>query len=214
MFSYEELQLIANLCVEFNALAITDEIYEHIIYDGARHTSMATAPGMRERTITINGISKTYSVTGWRVGWAIAPPTITGAIRKVHDFLTVGAPAPLQEAAAAGLGLPRSYYADLAKGYLRRRDQLHSALVEAEFVAYLPRGAYYIMTDISRFAFADDVAFARYLVQKVGVAVVPGSSFYSEPTQGSRQVRFAFCKLETTLREAASRLRKIAGQTS
>jgi aspartate/methionine/tyrosine aminotransferase len=214
VFSYEELQLIAKLCVEFNALAITDEIYEHIIYDGARHTSMATVPGMRERTITINGISKTYSVTGWRVGWAIAPPTITGAIRKVHDFLTVGAPAPLQEAAATGLGLPRTYYVDLAKAYLRRRDQLHSALVEAGFVAYLPRGAYYIMTDISRFGFSDDVAFARYLVQKVGVAAVPGSSFYSEPAQGARQVRFAFCKLETTLCEAASRLRKIAGQTS
>jgi aminotransferase len=214
VFAREELELISNLCIEFNALAITDEIYEHILFDGSRHVSIATLPGMRERTITINGISKTYSVTGWRVGWAIAPPEITNAIRKVHDFLTVGAPAPLQEAAAAGLGLPKTYYAELAEGYKRRRDQLHPALVEAGFKAYLPRGAYYIMTDINNFGFSDDVSFARYLVKDIGVAAVPGSSFYSDPARGARQVRFAFCKTETTLREAAQRLRRIAKMQS
>ncbi len=209
VFGREELQLIGELCRQHNALAITDEIYEHIIYDGAEHISLASLEGMDERTITINGISKTYSVTGWRVGWAIAPAALTDAIRKVHDFLTVGAPAPLQEAAGVGLSLPQTYYGEMAQHYRRRRDRLYTALSEAGFKAYLPKGAYYMMTDISSFGFADDLAFTQYLVKEVGIAAVPGSSFYSQPADGARQVRFAFCKKDTTLEEAARRLLRV-----
>jgi aspartate/methionine/tyrosine aminotransferase len=159
--------------------------------------------------VTINGMSKTYSVTGWRVGWAVAPETITNAIRKVHDFLTVGAPAPLQEAGAAALSLPTNYYAKLAEGYRVRRDHLIPALEQAGFRCFLPRGAYYVMTDISGFGFADDVAFTKYLVSEIGVAAVPGSSFYRDPRDGARQVRFAFCKKLETLDAAGEKLRKL-----
>jgi aminotransferase len=209
VFTREELELIRDLCVEFNVLAITDEIYEHIVYDGARHISIATLDGMRERTVTINGLSKTYSVTGWRVGWTIAAPAITSAIRKVHDFLTVGAPAPLQEAGAVALDLPSDYYQCLAENYRTRRDHLMPALLEAGFRCYRPRGAYYIMTDISAFRFADDIAFTNHLVKDIGVAAVPGSSFYKHPRHGAHQVRFAFCKRDQTLDEAARRLSKL-----
>jgi aspartate/methionine/tyrosine aminotransferase len=209
VFTRPELELIRDLCVEFNVLAITDEIYEHILYDGTQHISMASLEGMGERTVTINGLSKSYSVTGWRVGWAVGPPAITSAIRKVHDFLTVGAPAPLQEAGAAALGLPRVYYENLAKGYCARRDRLIPALTEAGFRCFLPRGAYYVMTHISAFGFADDVAFTKYLVKEIGVAAVPGSSFYNDPRDGARQVRFAFCKRDATLDEAGRRLGKL-----
>ena len=207
-----ELELIRDLCVQFNVLAITDEIYEHIVYEGANHISPAALDGMSDRTITISSISKTYSVTGWRVGWAIAPPEITDSIRKVHDFLTVGAPAPLQEAAAAALALPQSYYSNLAQHYRERRDFLLPVLAEAGFRCYRPRGAYYIMTDISEFGFPDDVAFTKYLVQEIGVAAVPGSSFYNDPRDGARQVRFAFCKRNETLQEAAKRLKVLRKQ--
>src|ERR1700723_1586329 len=214
VFTRKELELIRDLCVEYNVLAITDEIYEHILYDGAKHISIASLDGMRERTITINGLSKSYSVTGWRVGWAVAPPAITNAIRKVHDFLTVGAPAPLQEAGAAALSLPASYYEKLAEGYRVRRDHLMPGLSAAGFKCFRPRGAYYVMTDISAFGFEDDVSFAKYLVQEIGVASVPGSSFYRDPRDGARQVRFAFCKKPETLDEAARRLAKLrAGST-
>src|SRR2546421_875632 len=162
VFTRAELELIRDLCVEFNVLAITDEIYEHIIYDGTEHISIATLDGMRERTVTINGMSKTYAVTGWRVGWTVAPPAITNAIRKVHDFLTVGAPAPLQEAGATALSLPPSYYERLASGYRARRDRLIPALEEAGFKCFRPRGAYYVMTDIGAFGYDDDVSFTRY----------------------------------------------------
>jgi aspartate/methionine/tyrosine aminotransferase len=209
VFTRTELELIRDLCVEFDVLAITDEIYEHILYDGTQHISMASLDGMRDRTITINGMSKTYSVTGWRVGWTIAPPKITDAIRKVHDFLTVGAPAPLQEAGSAALSLPPTYYTGLAEGYRRRRDRLVPALEAAGFRCFLPRGAYYVMTDISAFGFADDLAFTKYLVKDIGVAAVPGSSFYRDPRDGARQVRFAFCKRDETLDEAAYRLHKL-----
>src|ERR1700716_3836263 len=209
VFTRAELELIRDLCVEFDVLAITDEIYEHILYEGTEHISMASLEGMRERTVTINGMSKTYSVTGWRVGWAVAPERITNAIRKVHDFLTVGAPAPLQEAGAMALGLPDGYYAKLAQGYGVRRDHLMPALTAAGFRCFRPRGAYYVMTDISGFAFKDDVSFAKYLVQEIGVAAVPGSSFYRDPRDGARQVRFAFCKRPETLDEAACRLGKL-----
>jgi aspartate/methionine/tyrosine aminotransferase len=209
VFTRAELELIRDLCVEFDVLAITDEIYEHILFDGTEHISMATLEGMRERTVTINGMSKTYSVTGWRVGWAVAPEKITNAIRKVHDFLTVGAPAPLQEAGATALSLPPEYYAKLAEGYRRRRDHLIPALTKAGFKCFRPRGAYYVMTDISAFGYADDVSFAKYLVQEIGVATVPGSSFYRDPRDGAKQVRFAFCKKPETLDAAARKLEKL-----
>jgi len=216
VFTRTELELIRNLCVEFDVLAITDEIYEHILYDGTKHISMASLPGMEERTITINGMSKTYSVTGWRVGWTIAPPRITDAIRKVHDFLTVGAPAPLQEAGASALSMPESYYTKLGEGYRKRRDRLVPALEAAGFRCFLPRGAYYVMTDISGFGYADDLAFTKYLVSEIGVAAVPGSSFYRDPKDGAHQVRFAFCKRDETLDEAAKRLKNVrpAGRKS
>ncbi len=209
IFSREELEFIRELCIRWNAFAITDEIYEHILYDGARHISLATLDAMRERTITINGMSKTYSVTGWRVGWCIAPPEVTGAIRKVHDFLTVGAAAPLQQAGAVALRLPESYYEKLAADYAVRRDRTLAMLDAAGFRCFKPGGAYYIMTDISGFGFADDVAFTRHLIEKVGVAPVPGSSFYSNPADGSQQVRFCFCKTDATLSAAEERLRKL-----
>jgi aminotransferase len=209
VFTRAELELIRDLCVEFDVLAITDEIYEHILYDGTEHISIASLDGMHERTVTINGMSKTYSVTGWRVGWAVAPEKITNAIRKVHDFLTVGAPAPLQEAGAAALSLPSGYYEKLAEGYRVRRDHLLPALTAAGFKCFRPRGAYYIMTDISAFGFDNDVSFAKHLVQNIGVAAVPGSSFYRDPQDGARQVRFAFCKKPETLEDAARRLSKL-----
>src|SRR5438874_4110043 len=211
VFTRSELELIRELCIEFDVLAITDEIYEHILYDGTEHISMASLEGMRERTVTINGMSKTYSVTGWRVGWAVAPAKITNAIRKVHDFLTVGAAAPMQEAGAVALALPSSYYEKLAEGYRQRRDRLLRGLREAGFKAFAPRGAYYIMTDISQFGLGTDLEFGRHLVQNIGVASVPGSSFYSNPADGAHQVRFAFCKKDSTLDEAIARLRRLGG---
>jgi aminotransferase len=209
VFSRTELELIRDLCLQHNVLAITDEIYEHILFDAAKHLSIIELEGMRGRTIVINGMSKTFSVTGWRVGWAVAPPAITDAIRKVHDFLTVGAPAPLQEAGAAALSLPPAYYQDLAARYLARRDHLMPILEQAGFRCYRPRGAYYVMTDISAFRFPDDRAFAHYLVKEIGVACVPGSSFYNDPRDGATQVRFAFCKREQTIHAAAERLAKL-----
>ena len=209
VFTREELQSIAALCQEHDALAITDEIYEHILYGGARHVPMATLPGMAARTITINGMSKTYSVTGWRVGWAIAPPPLTSSIRKVHDFLTVGAAAPLQEAGARALALPDSYYEGLAAGYARRRERLLGTVERSGFRTYPPDGAYYVMTDTTGLGWQDDVAFARHLVEEIGVAVVPGSSFYLDPAHGARQVRFAFCKKDATLDEAERRLKHL-----
>ncbi|MHB8410921.1 MAG: pyridoxal phosphate-dependent aminotransferase [Candidatus Acidiferrales bacterium] len=209
VFSREEMETIRDLCVRHNAFLITDEIYEHMLYDGATHISAATIEGLRERTITINALSKTYSVTGWRVGWAIAPPEVTSAIRKVHDFLTVGAAAPLQEAGAVALRFPDSYYQQLASDYLQRRDRLLGILGDAGFQCFTPRGAYYIMTDISAFGFTNDVGFARYLVKEIGVAAVPGSSFYHNPADGAQQLRFTFCKKEATLAEASRRLSKL-----
>jgi len=209
VFRREQLEAIRELCLRWNTFAITDEIYEHILYDGAEHISIATLDGMRERTITINGMSKTYSVTGWRVGWAIAAPEVTAAIRKVHDFLTVGAAAPLQEAGATALAMPESYYEKMAADYRVRRDRTLAMLSDAGFRCFKPEGAYYIMTDISGFGFPDDVAFTRHMIQDVGVAPVPGSSFYSNPADGSQQVRFCFCKTDATLDEAARRLKKL-----
>lgn len=207
VFSRAELELIAALCLKWDALAITDEIYEHILYDGRKHCLMCQLPGMRERTVTINSISKTYSLTGWRIGFVVAHEKLSDPIRKVHDFLTVGAAAPLQEAAVVGLLLPEEYYRQLALNYQHRRDFLHDALEAAGLESLRPEGAYYIMSDISRLGYADDVEFVRYLNEKVGVAAVPGSSFFADPLRGRRFVRFCFCKREETLKLAAERLR-------
>jgi len=210
VFSREELQFIANLCMKWDALAITDEIYEHILYDNHIHHTMATIDGMRNRTITINAMSKTYSVTGWRVGYVIASPQLTQGIRKVHDFLTVGAPAPLQEAGARALALPQQYYTDLAAAYQRRRDLLLTALRNTGFNCTTPEGAYYIMADFSALSLLGDTEFTRYLVKDIGIAVVPGSSFFHEPERGSKYVRLCFCKKDSTLQSAAERLQKIS----
>jgi aspartate/methionine/tyrosine aminotransferase len=209
VFTRAEIEQIRDLCHRWDAFLITDEIYEHMVYDGAEHIPAATIEGLRDRTITINALSKTYSVTGWRVGWAIAPPEVSTAIRKVHDFMTVGAAAPLQEAGITALHFPDSYYEQLAVDYLRRRDKAVGILEGVGIRCFVPRGAYYIMTDISAFGFPDDVAFARFLVKEIGVACVPGSSFYRNPADGSKQVRFAFCKTDKTLDAAAERLSKL-----
>jgi aminotransferase len=209
VFTREELSHIATLCRKWDVVAVTDEIYEHILYDGATHVPPAGLEGMRERTVTISGVSKTYSVTGWRIGWCLGPPALTSAIRKVHDFLTVGAPAPLQEAAAVALQSPPDYYSKLADNYRMRRDFLLPALESAGFRTFKPHGAYYIMTDISAFGAADDVSFARMLVSGVGVAAVPGSSFYSDPSAGRQRLRFHFARRRETLEAAAQRLSRL-----
>jgi aspartate/methionine/tyrosine aminotransferase len=209
VFTRAELTAIARLCQQWDVLAITDEIYEHIVYDGHEHVPMAAIDGMADRTITINGLSKTFSVTGWRIGWAISPPALTGAIRKMHDFLTVGAPAPLQEAGAAALSLPESYYRELAARYQQRRDVMIEMLTRHGFRCHVPSGAYYVMTDIAHFGFSDDVAFAKHLVESIGVASVPGSSFYRTGSRGRTKVRFCFSKRDETMREADRRLEKL-----
>ena len=213
VFTREEMEFIASLCREFDALCFTDEIYEHIVYPRedreVEHISMAQLEGMKERTLVVNSMSKTYSVTGWRVGYVLAPADITSAVRKVHDFLTVGAAAPLQRAGAYALRMPPEYYEELRREYLRRRDMLLPVLEDVGFRIFRPDGAYYVMADISAFGFADDVEFTRHLIQKIGVACVPGSSFYSRPELGARQVRFCFCKRDETLEAAADRLRKL-----
>jgi aminotransferase len=205
VFTRDELTFIASLCIEHDVVAVTDEIYEHIRYEG-EHIPIATLPGMAERTVTISGASKTFSVTGWRVGWIVAPAELTAGIRKVHDFVTVGAPAPLQEAVATGLALGRPYYDSLSAEYRKRRDLLVPALEAAGFAPRNPEGAYYVLCDITPFGFDDDVAFARWLVSEVGVAGVPGSSFYSEPALGKHLIRFTFCKTHDVLAAAAERL--------
>jgi aminotransferase len=208
VFSREELQFIADLCQKWGVVPVTDEIYEHILYEGAKHISIASLPGMREQTITINSISKTYSLTGWRVGYILAPAHLTASIRKVHDFLTVGAAHPLQEGAVAALRMKESYYHALAEEYRERKDYLLKVLEEVGFKVYRPRGAYYIMTDVAHFKFKDDFECAYYLVEKIGVATVPGSCFYSRPHLGTTKVRFAFPKKMETLHQAAEKLKK------
>jgi aminotransferase len=205
VFTRVELEQIAELCIEHDVIVFTDDIYEHILYAG-EHIPMATLPGMRERTVAINSLSKTYSVTGWRVGWVIAPADLTAGIRKVHDFLTVGAAAPLQAAGAVALGFGDSYYSTLAENYRERRDLLVAALRSSGFKVFVPDGAYYVMTDVSDLTSDDDVTFARQLTASPGVATVPGSSFYSRPELGRTKIRFAFPKKLETLRAASERL--------
>jgi aminotransferase len=213
VYTRAELEMIAALCHRWDAYAVTDEIYEHILYDGAQHVSIASLPGMEDRTITINSISKTYSVTGWRVGWAIAARPITQRIRKVHDFLTVGAPTPLQHAAVVALGLPEEYYEGLRAHYSEARDFLLDVLREAGFSVSTPRGAYYSMADVSAlmpaFGADDDFGFSRKLIEKARVATVPGSSFYSDRSMGRNQVRFCFCKRWETLHAVADSFRRL-----
>ncbi|HEX6510841.1 MAG TPA: aminotransferase class I/II-fold pyridoxal phosphate-dependent enzyme [Chloroflexota bacterium] len=208
VYSRAELEEIARLCVEHDAVAFTDEIYEHLVYEG-EHVSIATLPGMADRTVTISGLSKTFSVTGWRLGFAIASPVLTDAIRKVHDFMTVGAAAPLQMAAAAALHLPASYYDKLLADYRQRRDFLLPVLAELGFQVFQPHGAYYVMTDVTSFGAINDVDFATHLVRDVGVATVPGSSFYHEPSLGRTKIRFAFPKKMETLERAVGLLQKL-----
>jgi aminotransferase len=217
----QELEAIRDLCVAHGALAVTDEIYEHIRFQG-EHIPIATLPGMRERTVTISGASKSFSVTGWRVGWILAPAALTDAIRKVHDFLTVGAPAPLQEGVAAALdGLDDNFYDKLASTYRARRDLLHSALIDSGFGCTAPEGAYYILADFSDLAglaggageSPDDTAFAIWLSREIGVTPVPGSSFFRDGGGGKSLVRFVFCKTEDILTEAARRLRTLRGMS-
>ena len=208
VFSREELDVIARLCQTWGAVVFTDEIYEHITYDGHRHVPPGSVPGLEDRTVTISALSKTYAVTGWRVGWIVAPDALTGGIRSVHDFLTVAAPAPLQEAGAVALAMPEAFYERLALEYLERRDTLLRILEETGFEADPVRGAYYVMADVSHLGLGDDVEVAHHLTKEVGVAVVPGSSFFSRPELGSHLVRFAFCKKLETLEEAGERLRK------
>jgi len=209
VFGRAELMVIAELCREFDALAITDEIYEHILYDSASHIPIATLPGMRERSVLVNSMSKTYSVTGWRVGWVLAAPDLTDSVRKVHDFLTVGAAAPLQQAGVLALNMPDSYYQKLARDYQGRRDMLLGVLEGAGFRCFRPDGAYYIMTDIRDFGFPDDYTFVRHMIEQAGVAAVPGSSFFANSNDGSKLIRFCFCKKYETLEEARLRLTRI-----
>jgi aspartate/methionine/tyrosine aminotransferase len=213
VFSRADLQAIADLCLRHDLLAITDEIYEHIVYDGLGHTPIATLPGMAERTITISGASKSYSVTGWRVGWAVAPPELSVGIRRAHDFVTVGAPHPLQEAAVSALALPGEYYVGLRERYQARRDLLYDYVERAGFITWKPHGAYYILTDaghfIKRLGLEDDTAFAMWLIKEIGVATVPGSSFYAHPELGRTKIRFCFPKTDDVLVDAGERLQKL-----
>jgi aminotransferase len=210
VFTREELEVIAGLCQRYGVVAFTDEIYEHITYEGARHVPLITIPGMEDRTVTINALSKTYSVTGWRVGWTIASPTLIDGIRKVHDFLTVGAAAPLQEAGVVAMALPDSYYRRTAAEYLERRDLMLGILEGIGLKSSKPLGAYYIMTEVGHLGFHDDVEAAVHLVKDIGVATVPGSSFYSRPELGRTKLRFSFCKKLETLRAAGERLSRLA----
>ena len=210
VFTREELQIIAELCQRFDVLAIADEIYERIVFAGWSHVPVASVPGMADRTVTTTGLSKTYSVTGWRLGWAISPPALTGGIRKIHDFLTVAAPTPFHDAGVAALSLPDGFYTQLAADYQSKRDLMLDILQRHGFTSYQPAGAYYVMADVRQFGFSSDSQFAQYLVKDVGVATVPGSSFYSDPASAPQTVRFCFSKRDETLHEADRRLARLS----
>jgi len=210
VFSLAQLKALGELCEEFDCLVICDEIYEHIIFDGEKHIAPISLGSLRERTVAINSLSKTFSVTGWRVGWVIAPPDLSNSIRKVHDFLTVGAATPFQHAGITALNLPDSYFAALSATYQAKRDHLVNILEKIGFRCHVPKGAYYVMCDISAFGFADDVAMCRHLVENIGVSAVPGSSFFADPTHGKNLIRFCFAKKLETLDAAGERLSKLA----
>lgn len=210
VFTREELQYIADLCHRWDVLAISDEIYERIVFSGYSHVPMASLPGMAARTVTTSGLSKTYSVTGWRIGWALSPPSLTGGIRKIHDFLTVAAPTPFHDAGVAALSLPDSYYAQLVADYQAKRDLMLDILQRHGFHSYQPGGAYYVMADVSRFGYASDSEFAQHLVKEIGVATVPGSSFYFEQVSAPQTLRFCFSKRDETLHEADKRLARLS----
>ena len=209
VFTRDELEQIAALCRKWDVVAITDEIYEHILYDGRPHVALASLDGMRERSVTIGGMSKTYAVTGWRIGTIIAPSSMTHAFRQIHDYVSIGAAAPLQAAGAVAYRMPRDYYDRLARDYQRRRDRLCGALIDVGFDLEPPQGAYYVMAGIGAFGATDDVEFARHLVREVGVATVPGSSFFRDKELGRDYVRFCFCKRTETLDEAVKRLKEL-----
>ena len=210
VFTRAELEIIADLCQRWDVLAISDEIYERIVFSGHSHMPMASLPGMAGRTITIGGLSKTYSVTGWRIGWAISPPALTGGIRKLHDFLTVAAPTPFHDAGVAAFSMPDIFYAKLARDYEDKRNLMLDILGRHGFTASAPGGAYYVMADVSRFGFSSDSEFAQYLVKEIGVATVPGSSFYIDPAAAPQTVRFCFSKRDETLHEADRRLARLS----
>jgi aspartate/methionine/tyrosine aminotransferase len=209
VFSTAELKQIGHLCQQHDCLFITDEIYEHITFDGERHVPPMVIDGLRDRCVLVNSLSKTFSVTGWRVGWVIAPAELTASIRKVHDFLTVGAASPLQQAGVTALAMPDSYYQELARSYQSKRDMIVSILENAGLRCFVPKGAYYVMCDVSSLGYKDDVTLARHLVEEIGVAAVPGSSFFSDPVKGSQLIRFCFAKKRETLEAAGSRLQKL-----
>jgi aspartate/methionine/tyrosine aminotransferase len=210
VFSEQELNLIAGLCRQHDVLALADEVYEHIVFDGLRHRPLASLPGMRERTVMISSLGKTFSVTGWKVGWAVAEPELTQALFRSHQFVVFAGSSPLQEAAATALSIARDYYIELAELYQTRRDFLVAALRAAGLKPLVPRGTYFMMVDISDLGFEDDVSFCRYLATEIGVAAIPPSAFYHDPRDGSSLARFAFCKSQRTLEAAAERLLKLA----
>jgi len=209
VFTREELELVARLCQKWGVLAFTDEIYEHILYDGHKHVAIGSLPGMEDLTVTINSLSKTYSVTGWRVGWAIARPEITNAIRKVHDFLTVGSPAPLQRAGVTAINLPQKYYDELSEEYEDRRKYMLETLDQVGIEYYKPQGAYYTFCDISKFGYENDIQFTKYLCEKIGVAVVPGASFFGDSELKHHYVRFCFSRKPETLEAARAKLKQL-----
>jgi len=210
VFTRDELQVIAELCQRWDVLAIADEIYDRIVFRGQSHVPVASLPGMAARTITTNGLSKTYSVTGWRIGWAISPPSLTGGIRKIHDFLTVAAPTPFHDAGVAAFSLPDGFYQQLAIEYQAKRDLMLDILQRHGFNASPPAGAYYVMADVSGFGFSSDSEFAQHLVKEIGVATVPGSSFYVDPASAPQMLRFCFSKRDETLHEADRRLARLS----
>lgn len=208
VFTREELEQIADLAKKYDAFVITDEVYEHIVYPPNKHIYMASLPGMAERTISCSSLSKTYSITGWRLGYVIGPENVIDTVRKVHDFLTVGAAHPLQEAVVVGLNMPDEYYEQMLQLYLHKRNLFCDGLTSLGLKHTLPQGAYYVMVDISEFGYDDDQEFAEDLIKKVGVAGVPGSSFFKEPE--NRFIRFHFAKKDETLKEALKKLENIS----
>jgi aspartate/methionine/tyrosine aminotransferase len=208
VFTRAELELIARLCRQHDVIAITDEVYERLVFEG-EHVHLASLPGMADRTVTLSSLGKTFSLTGWKIGWAIASSALTAGVRAAHQFLTFATATPLQHGAIAAREAPESYYRDLLDGYRRKRDLLADGLARLGFVVFPPGGTYFILADHTPFGFSDDAAFCRHLIESVGVAAIPTSVFYHDPSDGRALVRFAFCKDEQTLREALARMGRL-----